>query len=190
MFKFYQVKIQLLHIEPAIWRRLVLASHIPLDRLHDIIQIAMGWNDCHLHEFTIGKKRYTERPQSKGEEIEAMFVLSDLVKKKGTTFRYLYDFGDYWEHEITLENSRYPEEDMQTIVTCLDGERACPPENTGGIPGYLNFCEAIKDPKHPEHEDFLDWHGGQFDSEAFDKESVNQQFVKYLRWSRERVHDW
>ena len=93
--RFYLLKIQLLDIEPVIWRRFAVPASITLDRLHDIIQIVMGWTDSHLHEFTIGNKRYTEYPESKGDGLVCgRYRLGDLIKQKGRTFRYLYDFGD------------------------------------------------------------------------------------------------
>jgi hypothetical protein len=98
--RFYLLKIEFLDIEPKIWRQFVVPGSITLDRLHDVIQIVMGWQDCHLHEFVIGKKKYTENPEGKGDgEVDGRFRLVDLVKQKGRNIRYLYDFGDSWKHE-------------------------------------------------------------------------------------------
>lgn len=185
--RFYLLKIQLLDIEPAIWRRFVVPASITLDRLHDVIQIVMGWTDSHLHEFTIGKKRYTEYPESKEDGLVCgRYRLEDLIKQKGRTFRYLYDFGDSWEHELVLEESRYFNPDL----ACLEGERACPPEDVGGVPGYFEFCNALKDPDHEEYESYMEWSGGEYDSERFDSESINWELMKYLRWSRDRYQNW
>ena len=189
--RFYLLKIQLLDIEPAIWRRFVVPASITLDRLHDVIQIVMGWTDSHLHEFTIGNKRYTEYPESKEDGLVCgRYRLGDLIKQKGRTFRYLYDFGDSWEHELVLEESRYFSPDMRTALTCLEGERACPPEDVGGVPGYFEFCNALKDPSHEEHESYIEWSGGDYDSERFDPELVKWDLMKYLRWSRDRYQNW
>jgi hypothetical protein len=186
--RFYLLKIQLLDIEPAIWRRFVVPASITLDRLHDVIQIIMGWTDSHLHEFTIGNKRYTEYPESKKDGLVCgRYRLGDLIKQKGRTFSYLYDFGDSWEHELVLEESRYFSSELRTELTCLGGERACPPEDVGGVPGYFEFCNALKDPSNEEHESYMEWSGGDYDSELFDSESV---MMKYLRWSRDRYHNW
>jgi hypothetical protein len=169
----------------------VVPASITLDRLHDVIQIVMGWIDSHLHEFTIGNKRYTEYPESKEDGLVCgRYRIGDLIKQKGRTFSYLYDFGDSWEHELVLEESRYFNPDMRTELACLDGERACPPEDVGGIPGYFEFCNALKDPSHEEHESFMEWSGGDFDSELFDSESVNWELMKYRRWSRDRYQNW
>ena len=188
--RFYLLRIQLLDIRPEIWRRFVVPANVTLDRLHDIIQIVMDWTDSHLHEFTIGKKRYTEYPESEDVLSCGKYRLGDLIKQKGRTFNYLYDFGDSWEHEIVVEESRYSNPKLRTELACLEGERACPPEDVGGVPGYFEFCNALKDPKHEEHESYMEWSGGDFDSEWFDTDSVNWELMKYLRWSRDRYQYW
>lgn len=193
----YLLKIRLLEIEPEIWRRFVVPASITLDRLHDVIQIVMGWKDYHLHQFTIGRKRYTENPESKEDGFECgKYRLEDLIKQKGRTFSYLYDFGDSWEHEAILEDSRYFNPELRSAIECLDGARACPPEDVGSVPGYYKFCNALKDPSHEEHESYKEWfsgfpwYDGVFDSEQYDIEKVNYELMKYLRWSRERLKPW
>ena len=189
--RFYLLKIQLLDIEPEIWRRFVVPASITLDRLHDVIQIVMGWTDSHLHQFTIGKKRYTEYPQFKEDGLACgRYRLGNLIKRKGRTFGYLYDFGDSWEHELIIEESRYFNPRLRIAIACLDGARACPPEDVGGVYGYFEFCKIMKDPEHEEHERYLEWCGGEFDTEEFDIDLVNWELIKYLRWSRDRYHDW
>ena len=189
--RFYLLKIQLLGIEPAIWRRFVVPAGITLDRLHDVIQIVMGWTDSHLHEFAIGSKRYTEYPESKEDGLACgRYRLGDLIKQKGRIFGYQYDFGDSWEHELVLEESRYFNPELRTELACLDGQRACPPEDVGGVPGYFEFLNELKGPNHEEHESYSEWSGGNFDSERFDPESINWELMKYLRWSRDRYQNW
>ncbi len=189
--RFYLLKIQLLDIEPAIWRRFVVPADITLDRLHDVIQIVMGWIDYHLHEFTIGKKRYTEYRESKEDGLECgMYRLGNLIKQKGRTFRYLYDFEDKWIHELVLEDSHYFNPELRTELACLEGQRACPPEDVGGVSAYFEFLNALEDPDHEEHESYTEWSGGNFDSERFDSNSVNWELMKYLRWSRDRYQKW
>ncbi len=189
--RFYLLKIELLDIEPAIWRRFVVPAGITLDRLHDAVQIVMGWTDSHLHEFTIGKKRYTEYPEFKEDGLACgRYRLGEVIKQKGRIFSYLYDFGDGWEHELVLEESRYFNPEQRTKLVCLEGERACPPEDVGGASGYFEFCNALKDPSHEEHESYMEWSGGDFDSERFDSDSVNLELMKYLRWSRDRYQHW
>ena len=189
--RLYLLKIQLADIEPAIWRRFVVPADITLDRLHDVIQIVMGWTDSHLHEFTIGKKRYTEYPEYEDDGLECgRYRLGDLIKQKGRAFHYLYDFGDSWEHEIVIEENRYFNPKMDTVLACLEGERACPPEDVGGVSGYFEFCEALKDPNHDEHESYMEWSGGDYDSESFEAEAVEWELMTYLRWSRDRYQEW
>lgn len=190
-YRLYLLRIQLLDIEPEIWRRFVVPGDITLDRLHDVIQIVMGWTDSHLHEFTIRKKRYTEYPECREDGLPCgNYCLVDLIKQKGSEFHYLYDFGDYWEHKLVIEDSRYSHAELREEVECLGGERACPPEDVGGVPGYYEFCEVLKDPNHEEHEYFKVWSGGNYDSERYDANAVNMELLKYLCWSRYRERIW
>jgi len=166
-------------------------ANITMDRLHDVIQIVMGWNNSHLHTFTIGKERYTENPEFKEDGQECgRYRLGDLVKQKGRVFQYLYDFGDFWEHEITLENARYFNPALRCELKCLDGASACPPDDVGGVPGYQRFREILKDPSHEEFEHMLAWSGGGFDSELFKKDAANYELLKYRCWSRDRPLLW
>jgi len=192
--KMYVLKITLNEIEPVIWRRFAVSGDISLDRLHDVIQIIMGWLDYHLHEFFIDGDCYTENPESLEDgKQEGKFRLCDLVKRKGTKFEYLYDFGDNWEHHLVLEKTNYVVEGHEAKIICMDGERTCPPEDVGGITGYIDFCEAILDDKHPRYAEFKEWYldsnvsDGQFDREYFDPEKVNLELLRYQRWSRPQL---
>ena len=170
----YQIKITLLGSDPPIWRRIQVRGDTPLDRLHDIIQVAMGWTNSHLHQFIVGRT-YFGPPDPYYEELElndeTESTLSQITKDEKATFIYEYDFGDSWTHELLVEEIVPPGE--QKYPVCLAGERACPPEDVGGVWGYEGFLEAIRDPDHPDHEDYIEWIGGNFDSEAFDLEAVN-----------------
>lgn len=158
---------------------------------HDVIQIIMGWIDSHLHEFMIGKKRYTEYPEYEDDGVACgRYRLGDLIKQKGRSFHYMYDFGDAWEHELVIEDSRYCNPELRSDLACFAGEKACPPEDVGGVPGYFEFCKALKDPNHEEHERYMEWSGGDYDSESFDADGVNWEFMKYRRWSRDRYQNW
>ena len=172
--KIYQIKIMLNGLRPLIWRRFLVKGDISLDRLHDIVQCVMGWENSHLHQWTIRGKRYGIRDEDESERLldESMHHLPDLIS--GGRFEYLYDFGDNWEHTLEIESVSPPEGKVRYPV-CVDGGRACPPEDSAGISGYENFLEAIRDPKHPEHNDYLDRIGdNNFDSEAFDIAKVNR----------------
>lgn len=192
---FFQFKIELAYVTPVVWRRFIVPSALSLDRLHDIIQIVMGWKDYHLHQFDFHGLRYTENPEESEEGTEEMGrSLDDLLKDPGEKFTYIYDFGDDWMHHVTLEEvlQELPE-GVDSPVWCIDGEQACPPEDVGGPPGYEHFCEAIGDKNHPEHEDFvqwisaLGWYPKKFDPRQFDPDRVNMELDKYLRWCRPRA---
>jgi Plasmid pRiA4b ORF-3-like protein len=179
--KVYQLKITLKDTKPPVWRR-VLVPNCTLDKLHDVIQAAMGWDNYHLHEFEIGGERYTD-PESAGEmdaEVDAESELDGLITKEKSKFTYNYDFGDDWRHEILVEKILPPGEGVG-FALCVDGKRACPPEDCGGPWGYLDFVDAISDPSHEQHKELLEWVGGEFDPEEFDPEEVNKRLRTIVR---------
>lgn len=174
----YQIKVTLDTIRPPIWRRILVPGNTTLLKLHDIIQIVMGWEDDHLHMFTIHGTIY-ESPGDDGfsdleSQDEAKVRLNQVIRRAGQHFAYEYDFGDSWEHTLLVEK-RLPAEEGVHYPVCMEGRRACPPEDVGGIWGYANFMEAIDDPTNPEHGEYLEWIGGDFDPEAFDLDEVNGQ---------------
>ena len=175
----YQLKITLRESKPPIWRRIQVKSNTTLAKLHDIFQIVMGWTDSHLHQFIIRGAEYGV-PHSDYDmemEDEKHFKLGKLIFTEKGRFVYQYDFGDSWEHEILVEKILPIEKDLHYPI-CLKGNRACPPEDCGGIWGYPNFLEAIEDVNHPEHNDMLEWIGGKFDPEEFDIESTNKKLKR------------
>ena len=176
---------------PEIWRRIAVPSDITLDRLHDILQIVMGWEDYHQHEFTVGGQRYTEKPESPedGKE-EGRFRLGELVNQENAVFEYLYDFGDSWLHHITLENKNYVPGPGERIIQFLAGRRTCPPEDVGGVSGYYKFCEDIRDSEHPVYSQYAKEHGKIYDPEIFDWRLIEMELWKYTRWSRIRQIKW
>jgi len=161
--------------EPTIWRRLLVPGDIKLSRLHAILQVAMGWENYHLHGFEIAGQRFEPPDEEDDGDEDAVdedgVVLSELVEA-GTRFHYEYDFGDGWKHQIVVETVEEVPQALKQAV-CLDGERACPPEDCGGVSGYEGLLQAIGDPGHPEHREYLDWVGEQFDAEAFDLAATN-----------------
>jgi hypothetical protein len=175
----YQLKITLDDIRPPIWRR-VQTKDCTLATLHEIIQIVMGWEDYHLHEFEIDHQRFgaPEQWQEDFEESEMgnerKVKLSQLVKQGVKKLGYQYDMGDSWWHTIQIEKPLAPEPGAK-YPRCLGGERACPPEDCGGPWGYGDFVDAIQNPQHPRHDELLEWIGGEFDPEAFDLETVNKE---------------
>jgi hypothetical protein len=189
--RFYLLKVQLLGIEPPIRRRFAVPADITLDRLHDVIQIVMGWSDSHAYEFTIKEKRYTEYPESEEDGADSgKFRLGELIKQKGAKFHYLYDFGDNWEHELFLEDSRYSNPEQDADIICLEGERACPPEDIGGEPGYYEFLKALADPNHADHQNYMEWFGDEYNPESYETDLANWELIQYLRWSRDREQKW
>ncbi len=173
----YQLKITLEGSKPKIWRRVLVPDTIKLGALHQVIQIAMGWLDGHLHSFEIDGTYYSyPHPdtdwEDSGDVDYRRITLKKVAPVAKARFSYLYDFGDGWEHKIVVEEIR--DADTGTpLPLCLAGERACPPEDVGGVWGYAEFLKAVRDPKHPEHAHYLDWIGGAFDPEAFDLAAVN-----------------
>ena len=166
---------QLVDVRPPVWRRLEVSSDTTLAGLHTIVQAAFGWLDYHLHEFEIDGRRYGQPdPDWDFEPVmpEARTALSRVVSV-GSRIRYVYDFGDDWRHDIRVEKVFVAEPDV-SYPRCTAGRRACPPEDVGGPWGYEGFLEALADPDHPEHEEYQQWVGYEFDPAAFHLAQVNE----------------
>jgi hypothetical protein len=178
----YQFKITLLDIKPAIWRRIQVPDCTLAD-LHEYIQAAFGWWNYHLHQFNIDGERYgPPAPDEMDFELEMIdetdVPLSKLIPKSGRKSRWIYeyDFGDGWRHEILFEG--FPSADPKAkYPICIEGERACPPEDSGGPWGYADFLAAIADPRHERHEELLEWRGP-FDPESFDAKKATKEMRK------------
>jgi hypothetical protein len=179
----YQIKVTLRGSKPPIWRRFQVASDTSLVQLHRILQCVMGWEDYHMHQFIVGGVMYGNADAMEDFDTvdEKTVTLDKIVRREKFKFIYEYDFGDGWEHELLIEKI-LPVEDGKAYPVCLTGKRACPPEDCGGIWGYMGLLEAIQDPDHPEHEEMLDWAGGEFDPVAFDLREVNAE-LKELKLS-------
>lgn len=186
------LRIELEIIQPMIWREVVVPISTPLDVLHMIIQGAMAWQNYHLHEFEISEQRY-ELPDEESEpwdgyeprKDERQFLLGDLVGQ-GDEFTYVYDFGDNWKHKITvLEKDPVSGSPDTVFPCCLAGERACPPEDSGGIYSYEEFASSLTNPKHPEHEDNRRW-AGEFDPEVFSVSQANAFVGAMYVWGLEK----
>ncbi|OGI49118.1 MAG: hypothetical protein A2151_06795 [Candidatus Muproteobacteria bacterium RBG_16_65_34] len=174
----YQIKVTLRHVHPPAWRRLQIPADIKLGKLHEVLQIAMGWTDSHMHAFRLGMEQYgvpsREFPDMFKNERTARL---DQLIGKGDKLIYEYDFGDGWEHEMKIEKVLAAEEGKRH-PTCLAGKRACPPEDCGGPWGYVRLLAVLRDPKHEEHEEMAEWIGEDFDPEAFDLDAVNRQLKR------------
>jgi hypothetical protein len=154
------VRIELLDTNPLIWREVEVPTSITLKVLHDIVQITMGWLDQHLWEFTINGQTYglpMDEDWGTAPRTEANKVrLRDVLKPRQTRIDYLYDFGDSWEHRITVTKIR-PGTPGVSYPHYLGGEWDCPPENCGGVPGYYNMLDALADPEHPDHAEVAEY---------------------------------
>lgn len=188
----FQFKITLSDLQPAIWRRIQVRD-CTLDQLHEHIQLAMGWTNSHLHQFEIKGERYgdPELLNDGFDDVDCLdstaTLLSDIVPttKKRFAFTYEYDFGDGWEHEILFEGHP-PVDPKQKYPLCVEGERACPPEDCGGVWGYVDLLAAIRNPNHDEHEDMLEWIAPRFNSEKFDANKATKSMRKGLpKWEEE-----
>lgn len=176
----FQIKVTLKGIKPPVWRRLLVPSTLKLSEFHTVLQLAMGWNDMHLHQFTVGRQHYGIPETDWPDDIlnEHKYRVYNLLTAEDETLIYEYDFGDGWEHKIVLEKILPFETDIK-LPQCLKGKRACPPEDVGGPLGYLEYLEAIIDPLHPEHETLLEWRGSGFDAERFDAVHVNETLLGF-----------
>jgi hypothetical protein len=171
----YQIKVTLLGSKPPIWRRLIVKDNIRLDQLHSVLQVAMGWFNCHLHQYRVGSS-YIGIPDLDFDmdvTDERKVCLQDIISNPNDSFVYEYDFGDGWEHKIVLE--KILPLDFSESPVVIKGKKACPPEDCGGIWGYSDFLDAIQDPRHEEHESMTEWVGGEFDPDAFDMKFINKK---------------
>jgi Plasmid pRiA4b ORF-3-like protein len=187
--RLYQFKISLKNFKPTIWRRFQTRD-CTLDKLHEHIQTSMEWTNSHLHHFRIEKQLYGDpwlMEESFGEfdySDSTIATLSKVLPKSGARFQfeYEYDFGDSWWHDVLFEGclkadpgKRYP--------LCLEGERACPPEDVGGTSGYRGFLKAIAEPGRRRGQEYLTWVGGSFDPEDFDPEKATKRMIRGLpKW--------
>lgn len=195
MNEFIQLKITLQDSEPEIWRKIQVHKTTNFIELHNIIQIAMGWKNYHLFEFNsddyrigVPSEDFDDLETGTKEITDAIDIrLEDVVKKVGDKIEYEYDFGDGWIHEIIVE--KYLEADKNNLYPiCVDGKMSCPPEDCGGIHGYMNLLIIIADKTHPERKEMKEWLGRNFNPKKFDTTSVNKKLKdldKYIRkWIR------
>lgn len=178
----FQARVTLEWTDPPIWRLIQVPGRFTLAKLHDVIQVAMGWENDHLHGFEIDERRYgpprsgPPNPFGPAERDERKTWLAGVVRQVGASFRYTYDFGDSWEHLVEIEDVADPDTDTRR-ATCLSGEYACPPEDCGGIPGYYHLLEAMDDANHPDREELTEWLGATFDPKRFDLDEVNRRLA-------------
>jgi hypothetical protein len=166
------LKVTLRGAKPPVWRRLVVPGTMRLGGLHEAIQAAMGWDDCHLHAFDIGGEQFGDRRRVDDVTDENLPTMNALLRSPVVRFAYTYDFGDHWEHTIAFEKSE-PAVEGHSYPVCIAGKRNCPPEDCGGVWGYQELLAILADPAHPEHAQRIEWIGEEFDPEEFDIELAN-----------------
>ena len=188
--KIYQFKIILQESHSLIWRRIQVPKAYSFWDLHVAIQDAMGWLDCHLHSFDIinprtGKQECIGIPDEELDDFDTLpgweIKISNYFNTKNAKAKYVYDFGDYWDHSIKFEGE-FDKVSKQKYPICISGENACPPEDVGGAGGYENFLRIISNPKDAEYENMMEWVGGNFDSNDFDPQEIEFDDPKE-RWS-------
>lgn len=155
--KVYEIEIELIDVQPRVWRKVIIEEAANLFTLHLTIQGAMGWLNYHLHKFEINGNVYEATTDS-------MDFVSDVLKN-GMTFTYCYDFGDNWLHKLTVTNVR-EQTQYDTYQKCIGGQRACPPEDSGGVHGYAKLLKILKNKTHPEYKSMKQW-AGAFHPEVF-----------------------
>lgn len=187
--RIFQLKIQLREVRPPVWRRVLVPGEVTLAELHEVLQVAMGWTDSHLHEFEVDGARYgmpdpnwdPDADWDLDEVTNESQVTLCQVAGEGSRLRYAYDFGDDWQHDVTVEKVLSPQPATR-YPCCLGGRRACPPEDVGGPWGYQDFLAAVSDPGHDAHEQCVEWVGGGVDPGEFDVAAVDQALDR-LAWT-------
>ena len=168
-----QVRITLAEVtDPPVWRRVLVPAGYTLDRVHAVIQAAMGWQNCHLHQFMIDDREYGAPDPDEGHQVsdERRFRLGNVVKA-GDRIEYTYDFGDGWEHEVAIEAAAEAETDG-VYPACTGVEGACPPEDSGGAPGFAELKALLAGPSSPERDEIREW-AGDYDPAGFDLTAAN-----------------
>jgi hypothetical protein len=186
----FQLRIELRYLHPPIWRRVAVPAGMTLRRLHDVIQAVFLWQGAHLHQFEVGDTIYG-RTEFADEDLGVGRAYSDrnirleaLIARGVKRFVYLYDFGDGWEHLVTIQRVGERKEGVEYPVL-LAGARRAPPDDCGGPPGFENFLDAMADDTHPEHAFLLDWYGGRFDPADMELETVEAMLGR-IRASRRK----
>ena len=168
----HQLKVTLADVRPVVWRRLQVRSETTLAELHRVLQVAMGWEDYHMHAFHRGWGQYggSQGGDSSPESVSLAAVLPEV----GDEMIYQYDFGDDWEHVVEVEKILTGTRSDTPYPRCIAGRRACPPEDVGGPPGYADMLRALRARKGPRYQEIREWlPRGRFDPEAFDLDAVN-----------------
>jgi hypothetical protein len=191
MAKIARLKITLDNVKPTVMRRVEVPAELVLVTLHEIIQVAMGWENYHLFEFRVGKTSWQVpdpdwHEWGSGGLSAEQATLADLLRLTGTKqVKYVYDFGDDWEHTIKVE-AIIDADPKTTYPHLLAASGACPPEDCGGPWGYRNYLEAIADPDHEEHAELLEWRGPGFDATFVDEARIQRGLAAFAKRAAKR----
>ena len=182
----YRLRISLDGVTPEVWRSLTVRSTSRLDELHPVLQTVMGWTDSHLHQWRrpdpndpgrverFATRSCIEEGFANGSRCEDMVRLDDVLTAPGDALVYEYDFGDGWEHTVVLDGIDHDQ--SPEGAHCIAGERACPPEDCGGVSGYARLTDALADPERPAHMPLVGW-AGAFEPESFSAADVNMMLA-------------
>jgi hypothetical protein len=171
-----QLRIALVDIKPVIYRKLQVDASITFYELHHTLQIAFGWRNCHLFHFKIGRRFIGIEDDFEESDLADKLTLGEILKEN-QKFSYEYDFGDSWLHQLNVSKITQPESGVKYPI-CIGGARKCPPEDCGGTSGYEELLAILKNKKHSQYYDLLNWLGGTYDPEAFDIQIVNLELSK------------
>jgi Plasmid pRiA4b ORF-3-like protein len=186
----YQFKITLKDINPPIWRSALMNPTMTMEELHFVTQSLMGWDCEQSYHFSSGKRRIVD-PEDDGDEDDEFssdVLIGQAFRKAGDMWTYLYDFEDNWIHEIVLEKIVELDPSVEYPV-CIDGARACPPEESGGPLGYQNVLLVLKNPSDPQYKETIEWLTDAYDPEYFDKADVNEELHNPDNWVDDEDED-
>jgi hypothetical protein len=176
------LRIELEGVEPLIWRRVAVRTTMSLMDVHRVVQAAMGWLDCHLWHFEAGDRRYSMRVPSEPEWNEryddaGRITLAAVLAGDVRRMNYVYDMGDYWEHAIIVEKAGAPLPGVR-YPQFLGGERRCPPEDCGGVPGYYEFLKNSTSEQLRARAEALRWYGGSYDPDDIGESKIVRTLLK------------
>ena len=181
----FVLRVTIEEITPAVWRSVCVPAEMPLSVLHEVLQASVGWNGSHLHDFRIGHVRLGVPEMDEDSLIvDERAAPLGAVCRLGDEFIYTYDFGDGWKHRVAVERV---DRRGDPLLRCLDGARACPPEDCGGPHGYAHLLDVLACTGHAEHAELKRWAPRGFDPEKFDAEPVNRKLAILSKRLRGRL---
>lgn len=179
--EFIEIKVTLNDVEPPVWRKFIISTLATLEELHIVIQKTMGWQNCHLYDFSVnnGKRKFSPNDMSDlfGNEDDfedpSKVTIASLMMMGVRDILYTYDYGDGWEHTVEIEKEVICQPDVKYPL-CTEGFGACPPEDCGGPYGYANLCSILSNPKDEEYKEMREWVGREFDPTKFSIGKANK----------------